>query len=381
MTKTRMKGLWVVITSCLLMTSCAANKDNHDSNDHPNILSIAESRSNIFSIRSDSAKYSEDPGIQSAYQALIYNYNQSIDLDFGERQSVYLGEITKISFSSKGLMFALDHSFATIHAIDRDGHYIKSLGSPGSGPTELFRPTSFGIIGDSLLAVAQGNRTIKVLRIGAEYNLEFLNEFELDYNPESIEVCHDRLVVRGMNPSGEPEPTLIHMYNIHGELLLSWGKIYDAETSIMRNRLSSGRTITCDENGISIIYEYIPAINRYDNDGAVQWSAEVQDYLPIDIRMEKGRSGNDELRFGRPLPGMLFTRNVVSLPSGIIVLQSLRVQEGSRPAIITFLLNPSNGASGVIAESEIPWVYASKSLDAFAFLSTNPEPLITFSYQ
>ncbi|RME20758.1 MAG: hypothetical protein D6800_12830 [Candidatus Zixiibacteriota bacterium] len=285
------------------------------------------------------------------------------------------GEVTDVVQDPKGNLYVLDALNGTIKLYDREARFLGSFARPGHGPNELFIPVAFELLGDSLLLVAQKNRVVKTFRLEGTARIVETASFTLDFNPEDLCWMRDRIYVRGYRPDSTGTGTIIHVYDLQGKEMASFGEPYEAEHPLMRSILSAGNTIVClpSEGIVATSYTYLPSIRAYTTAGERLWSARFADFQPVNVRMARTASGSPELRFGRPFAGMDMVEALLALPEGLLLVQTLEaVDLGIEPNLHSFIMDPA-GKTAAYAGSTL-WRARSSNGNTLFFTSNVPYP-------
>jgi len=93
------------------------------------------------------------------------------ELSIGEaegREEYMFSQIRHITISEDERIFVLDSKEDHIKAFDKEGKYLKTIGTPGQGPGELDRPSSI-CISQSELVVLEGARRFSVFSLEGEF--------------------------------------------------------------------------------------------------------------------------------------------------------------------------------------------------------------------
>ncbi len=73
------------------------------------------------------------------------------------------GEIAGLAFDAEGNLFVLDRQASQVTVVDRDGNFVRTIGSEGEGPGEFRMPMQFTVMRDGQLVVADvGHRSYQI---------------------------------------------------------------------------------------------------------------------------------------------------------------------------------------------------------------------------
>ena len=288
-------------------------------------------------------------GIQSAHDKAILVGKA------GEKdgEGPVFGEVTAVTRGKDGRVYVLDAMYGKVWILGSDGRLLGSYGRLGRGPDEFFYPNAVAIADDSTLVVAQKNRVIKIIRLRQNGDLTEAVSFAVDYNPEALCSIRDMLVVRGYSPGTNSYGDILHVYNLNGDLVRSFGAPVAAEHQLMRSRLSVGSLLACDQDNLEVLtsFEYIPLIRGYDIGGDLRWEARLTDFDQINVRLAKSPSGSQELRFGRPEVGMDFVKALTFASRRVVLVQTQEIVAEGKPSTHSYLIDPLGRASVYLGPS------------------------------
>lgn len=73
------------------------------------------------------------------------------------------GDISGVSFDETGNLYIFDSQNVQIIEVDKEGHFVRAVGKKGEGPGELRSPTSFTVLRDGTIVVADMGHRAYVL--------------------------------------------------------------------------------------------------------------------------------------------------------------------------------------------------------------------------
>jgi len=90
----------------------------------------------------------------------------SIDGDVWET----FGQIADLAFDAEGNLFVLDRQASQVTMIDREGNFVRTIGSEGEGPGEFRMPMQFTVMHDGRVVVADvGHRSYQIFTPEGEF--------------------------------------------------------------------------------------------------------------------------------------------------------------------------------------------------------------------
>ncbi len=106
------------------------------------------------------------------------------DISLTLPEDTLLGQPFDLTYAD-GVFYLPDRTTHRILCFDSDGHLLRTVGSKGSGPGELFQPVSVAVLGDTLAVLEAGGRRLSLLSGSGT----FLNSFPVSLGfPTGIEL-------------------------------------------------------------------------------------------------------------------------------------------------------------------------------------------------
>jgi sugar lactone lactonase YvrE len=169
-----------------------------------------------------------------------------------------------IKIGKDGLVYISDSGNHRIQVFDRTGNHVKTLGSRGNGPGDLFQPRALAIDNDNNILVADSsNRRIQALGTRGNY----LFSFKLDKarKPSSIAVNSKNQILVGSHEYSFATGNLILLFDSRGNFIKEIGTIYQRSKSLLKTE-SIFLTVDTDDN-IYIAYYAAPFYWKYSQNG------------------------------------------------------------------------------------------------------------------
>jgi len=177
----------------------------------------------------------------------------------------------------KGHYYVTDMRGNRILVFDHGGKLQRTIGTVGSGPGELLRPTKLAIVNDLIYVYEIGNERIQIMTLEGKPVRHFsIGDFE-GYAVDS----------KGRIFLGQPEKgRLISVYSPEGKFVNSFGELRktsdfygqsyahrDRADRVFINRVS----IFVDElDNIYVTFQFAPVLQKYDPRGRLIWEARLE---------------------------------------------------------------------------------------------------------
>lgn len=176
-----------------------------------------------------------------------------------------------VQLDQGGNVYLLDSKNDRVKIFDKNMKFIRSLGSRGQGPDEMIEPTDMDLDkeGNIYIADPENSRIVIIDSSGqAAKNISLRGlKFLLDLN---IAVDSEGLIYISTAES------LITVLNISGQIINSFGEIYEHKRSGVNYNINVVHLDVDSENNLWVAYEhYIPEIRKYDNNGKLLFRKEI----------------------------------------------------------------------------------------------------------
>lgn len=195
----------------------------------------------------------------------------------------------------KNQYYVTDMRGNRILVFDRGGKLQRTIGTVGSGPGELLRPTRLAIVNDLIYVYEIGNERIQIMTLEGKHVRHFsIGDFE-GYAVDS----------KGRIFLGQPDRgRLVSVYSSEGKFVRSFGDLRktsdfygqsyarrDKADRVFINRVS----IFVDEfDSIYVTFQFAPVLRKYDPSGRLVWEArlegaEIDELVNLFLNDEKHR--------------------------------------------------------------------------------------------
>jgi hypothetical protein len=157
-----------------------------------------------------------------------------------------LGGVTAVATTPDGRLLVLDEANSVIRVLDPEGRYLGSVGRAGRGPGDFYHARSMAVDGEGNLYVGDLLRRVQRFRPDA-------TGFELDTvlatraSPDALCIMDSTLVVHAVNPA---VPGLIHLHDLQGRHLRSFGEAYQSESEIIKIQATTGKVACLPRAGL-----------------------------------------------------------------------------------------------------------------------------------
>jgi hypothetical protein len=169
--------------------------------------------------------------------------------DGGEHEE--LGDVTAVAATSDGRILVLDEPNSVIRIVGADGRYLGSVGRAGRGPGDFFHARSLAVDASGNLYVGDLLRRVQRFRPkGTGFELDTVLATRV--SPDALCIMDSTLVVHAVNPA---VPGLIHLYDLRGRHLRSFGEAYRSRSEIVNIQATMGRAACLPRAGL---IAYVP---------------------------------------------------------------------------------------------------------------------------
>lgn len=265
-----------VLLSVLLLSACEPS-DYTDVTEHPIIQRDSSAR--MFQIYPGDAVADDLPESLLALKRIISDSDPALVIGTADGPpATVFGRIADIALDGTGDFYVLDSQYSEVRRFGSNGIFKSSFAKGGDGPNELRNPVTLDFVNDDLLVVGTG-RGVKIFERAD-------STFELSRSvlagpippPEDLCVLGSEIFVRSWRSEDE---TIIHVLDLEGNLLRSFGSGYQSGGQILRRQLSAG-PIACVDDPPTVIaaYDGLPVVRGYAPDGRLRWITHFSDFVP-----------------------------------------------------------------------------------------------------
>ena len=157
----------------------------------------------------------------------------------GEEHEI-LGGVTAVAVTPDGRLLVLDESSSVVRILGPEGQYLGSVGRAGRGPGDFFHARSMAVDARGNLYVGDLLRRVQRFRPdGTGFTLDTV--LTIRVSPDALCIMDSTLVVHAANPA---VPGLIHLHDLQGRHLRSFGEVYRSKSEIINVHAMMGR-IAC----------------------------------------------------------------------------------------------------------------------------------------
>ncbi len=202
----------------------------------------------------------------------------------------------------------LDEQSQTIKVFSIDGRLVAEVGGPGDGPGEFRHPQTMVRLSNGNLIVSDLRRRLYVFEPSGD-SLVFAETWSTSLAPTDLCAIDDTLYAHALTMS---EPYVIHRIAHGGEVIKSFGEIYNSGDAAVDLGMRRGR-VACDPVNDEIAYGPSGALGElriFSAEGEPLRRIEFSDFKPIDVRSDGIRrrvtfpqGGANSLHTLSPLPG------------------------------------------------------------------------------
>jgi len=358
--------IWCVIV--VSISSCSGDENKRTGKiHHPTNENIPESTIAIGSNKKVS---------QLSYKFLLNIGKQtplSLVGDDAKNSKELLGVIESIEITEAGEILVLDSKDNKLKAYSIDGRLISDFGRTGDGPGEFRRPEVMVLAVENHVIVADRFNKIHRYRYHDQV-FEYVDSITLDYVPVDMCALSDKLIVRGIRHSkkGFESVTILHSYSLENlGHVNSFGRSYHSKNGLIINQLSDG-PIACDitTNSIIAMFEYLPFIYSYNENGNIKWIAELEDFRALSIT--ENYSGS--VTFSPGKDGVKEVgKSIIKITDSLMILQT-RAEVNESVYYKSYVFNSNDGTGKYIGQ-DVPRIY---DITGEYIVSESPSELPSF---
>ena len=216
----------------------------------------------------------------------------TIGADQGPRHEM-MGEVRSVALSSAGDVFLLDSKHRELFVYGPTGQYRYTIGAPGEGPGEFQYPQAVYIdIRDRVFVVDRKGGRISVFA-SSDSTHALVSTSSVGFTPKALCVIGDQLFFSGDWPVRPNDA--VHVFDLSGEHLRSFGATYSSPAAHVRALLSDG-PLGCHPDSKALVYMFsrLPLLYGYEVTGGSLWTSMFGDFSPGDI-IEEGRGSDSEM--------------------------------------------------------------------------------------
>lgn len=184
----------------------------------------------------------------------------------------------------------LDISNSTLYEYNLSSNEVQDIAQEGRGPGDLFRPTDLAVWeGQVFVPTADG--LISIFECGNS-PCQYLRSINLGFAPHSIAVTEDRLYAMGLPESVSSDHPL-HVFDKEGNLLQSFGKLYQTVNGRLTNLYSKGKVrVDPDRNRIYMMFNSFPLVYVFNSDFELARLYRVEDFNSPNLEIRFDTEGN-----------------------------------------------------------------------------------------
>jgi len=285
------------------------------------------------------------------------NTSFTIGIEEGGADEV-LGTVAAAVSLADNRIAILDGSPPRIRVYTANGEPSYSIGGPGVGPGEFRAPLTMVVDPESqALTVVDRDR-----RISTFADTLLTASVTISVDAEDACIVGPYLVLSAFDPE---EFTSVQRHDLQTGAVARFGEAYPDGPPIAVGVLTGGAIACSAAHGQILVSDiYLPFVMSYSVDGQLQWTAQIEDFVPREIvsgTRDDGRAYVSQTYLDD------FIANLVVLPSGNVLVQvghsTVESSQRGRPydALMSYVLDHQSGV-GAYVSAEIPWVeYASSN--------------------
>jgi hypothetical protein len=282
------------------------------------------------------------------------------------------GEVASVLVDKGARTYVLDSRSGEIREFDRDGTVLQRFGRLGTSAGEFARPLSMVMDSAGRLYVGDLSGRILVFKsIGGHYQLD--RTLQVNVAPRDMCLLDGKLYLHGL--SRDPE-LVIHVYDLGGRRLGSFGKVYKSPNTLINATLLDGH-IACDPEDGLVFYAPkggLGEIRAYDTRGREVWLTTIHGYRSSDIiETASGFSVSLPESGYNWIHELTYFRGKGLLIQVAFALRADRMQGRDYRVLHTFLLSTKTGLGTFVSDSIWPIV----SISPPYLVSSNIDPFPT----
>lgn len=252
------------------------------------LLSIPADREDVVDIVSDTSSY------------VAFGVNE------GPSYAMF-GRVVDVAVDSLNQIYILDSEASTVHIYSIHGSYLSSFGSFGSGPGELYWPSSISLIENGNRAVViDGDVTIFARKDSDIFRFD--RTFRVDY-PAFWEggACYMNGFIYTLDYAPEASG-VIHKYDLEGRHIDSFGSAYIADEPFVVSLLSDQGFLACSPstNVVGWVRKFLPFLYGYSGEGSLLWVFRLDDFESAGALQGRTDDGRPSIRYPNEKEGQSF---------------------------------------------------------------------------
>jgi hypothetical protein len=238
----------------------------------------------------------------------------------------------------RDLVHILDEQSQTIKVFGMDGRLVAEVGGPGEGPGEFRHPQAMVRLSNGKLIVSDIDRRLHVFEPSGD-SLVFAETWSTSLAAIRLCAINDTLYAHALTMS---EPCVIHRIVYGGEVVQSFGKIYDSGNPLADVTIGRGK-LACDPVNREIAYAPdggLGELRIFSVDGQPRRRIVFSDFKPIELK-----SDGNSIRFAVPEGGRDILYTLSPLPGGGFIAQYAHWGRSAREysELFTVIIEPESG--------------------------------------
>lgn len=237
-----------------------------------------------------------------------FAFDLELVMSFGESESedenYNLYWISDVEVDNSGIIYILEGGNHRIQKFSKEGKYVKTLATQGSGPGELINPMSMKLFDDNLLYVSNSYSTsIEVVDTEGNY----VERYNMGMMAVELQPMNKNLfaVSRSGNPNGKNFP--IYIYGDNSKIVNKLGEIESLGNPDLDMQYNLTRLESDNNGNLFAAYIHQNKIEKYDIDGKLKLSINrkinyeihgktVENSFPIITKVSNNISVDDKKR-------------------------------------------------------------------------------------
>ena len=287
-----------------------------------------------------------------------------------------LASVDGVLVTSDQRLLILDSKSSVIRVASSRGRLLGTIGKPGRGPGDLFRPQSMALDAHGNLYVGDMARRVQRFRPTAD-SFALDTAFATTASPIGLCVFDSLVVVHAVDAL---DSTIIQVYTQHGKRLRGFGSIYESPLEVVNLEGARGR-LACLRNPDRVAFMpsgMIGELRVFALSGTTERLAVVPEFRPMTITElpDKG------YQVTPPESGWHHLASMLTMPDGRLLLQLGLSNPASRKAgdeyaSLISLATAVNGRTQARAD-DLGLIGAFLG-DRPVFVLSDPAPAVTWS--